>query len=196
MFTADTRFEILRQIGSGGYGVVYEAVDRSDGSKVALKVLHEISAEAEARFEREAVLLSLLAHPSIIRYVAHGRIAERQSYLAMEWLEGCTLDKFLETRLLTTTEVVTLIRRLTAGLIVASQHGVMHRDIKPENLFLPGERLEDAKISTSASRGDSMTLRHSRTRGWLSVRRSICPRSRRAAMTASTDARTSFLSVR
>src|SRR4051794_10533829 len=92
------RFELLRQVGAGGFGVVYEARDRRDGSSVAVKLLTATSVLAETRFDREAVLLAELRHPSLVRYVAHGRAENGQAFLAMEWLAGYTLEDRLRRR--------------------------------------------------------------------------------------------------
>ena len=65
----DGRFEVEREAGQGGMGIVYRAIDRRDGSTIALKVLRAHAGQA-ARFAREAELLAELRHPAIIRYVA------------------------------------------------------------------------------------------------------------------------------
>ena len=140
------RFELLRQVGEGGFGVVYQARDTLDGSTVAVKVLNAPEQPGSSRFEREAELLAELTHPSIVRYVAHGRTPAGNGYLAMEWLEGCTLEERLQAGPLTVVEVVALAQRIVQGLAVAAQKAVVHRDIKPANLFLPGRQLEAAKI--------------------------------------------------
>src|SRR5262249_1059212 len=81
----DARFEIESVAGSGGMGTVYRALDLQTNEHVALKVM--TSGRDAARFVREAELLSTLAHPSIVKHVAHGTDADR-IYIAMEWLEG------------------------------------------------------------------------------------------------------------
>jgi eukaryotic-like serine/threonine-protein kinase len=83
----DGRFEIERAIAEGGMGRVYRAVDLQEGRPVAMKVMlgeHAIDAE---RFVRESVLLAGIAHPGIVRYVAHG-VYRTRPYLVMEWLDG------------------------------------------------------------------------------------------------------------
>src|SRR5689334_15034563 len=83
------RFEIEAVAGTGGMGTVYRARDRVAGIPAAVKVLHlEGRAAHVERFAREAELLAELTHPSIVRYLAHGRTARGELYLAMEWLEG------------------------------------------------------------------------------------------------------------
>jgi serine/threonine protein kinase len=79
------RFEVEGLVGSGGMGMVFRARDRVDGQAVALKALHRQGALASERFLREAEVLAALAHPAIVRYVAHGVTAQGEPYLAMEW---------------------------------------------------------------------------------------------------------------
>ena len=80
------RFEIERLAGTGGMGEVYAARDRLTGEPVAVKVL--VGQRSPDRFVREANVLAELAHPGIVRYVAHGLATCGQHYLGMEWLEG------------------------------------------------------------------------------------------------------------
>ncbi|MDB4973490.1 MAG: Serine/threonine protein kinase [Myxococcaceae bacterium] len=146
MLRLDTdRFELLRQVGEGSYGVVFEARDRQTAGLVAIKLLHDGDEVAEERFEREAVVLAELQHPAIVRYVAHGSAADGRRYLAMEWLAGRTLEKLVHAKppLL---EVLSLARRVVSGLAFASLRGVTHRDIKPANLFLVDGAASATKI--------------------------------------------------
>src|SRR5687768_8837038 len=90
------RFVIEDLAGRGGMGLVYRASDRTTGRTVALKLLHaSTSQETTLRFNREAALLSMLNHPGIVSYVAHGTAEGGQHYLAMEWLEGEDLARRL-----------------------------------------------------------------------------------------------------
>jgi eukaryotic-like serine/threonine-protein kinase len=139
------RFELLRQVGEGSYGVVFEALDRHSGGAVAIKLLHRGDELAEERFEREAQVLAELQHPAIVRYVAHGTSEEGQRYLVMEWLTGHTLERQLRGRQ-PVDEVLALARRVVSGLAFAELRGVAHRDIKPANLFLVDGSASGAKI--------------------------------------------------
>src|SRR6185369_8153558 len=82
------RFEVERMARSGGMGAVFRARDRLTGEAVALKVLLGAGGRYDARFLVEAQVLAKLRHPSIVRYVAHGRTPAGQLWLAMEWLDG------------------------------------------------------------------------------------------------------------
>ena len=77
------RFELQRQVGSGGTATVYRALDRQTGALVALKILHGRSSEQTGRFGQEAEVLAELSHPAVVRYVAHGSTPLGEHYLAM-----------------------------------------------------------------------------------------------------------------
>ena len=128
------RFELLGLAGSGGMGHIYRARDRETGKTVAVK---RVDVD-EARFAREARVLSELAHPAIVRYVADGRSDDGARYLAMEWLEGEDLAERLARGPLSVEETLRLGIRVADALGTAHARGVVHRDVKPSNLFLEG----------------------------------------------------------
>lgn len=134
----DGRFEVEERAGAGGMGEVYRALDRRSGERVALKIVVAPGASTLARFVREAELLGELAHPAIVRYVAHGRDERAGAWLAMEWLDGEDLDARLRRGPLALSDAVALGARVARGLAVAHARGVTHRDVKPANLFLVG----------------------------------------------------------
>jgi eukaryotic-like serine/threonine-protein kinase len=140
------QFELIRLAGSGGMGEVWEARDRLQDARVAVKLLTGTSQSGRTRFLREAVVLAQLRHPGIVRYVAHGVTPAEEIYLVMEWLEGEDLAHRLERGSLATEETVTLLKAVVEALGVAHTRGVVHRDLKPSNLFLSGGSLHDVKI--------------------------------------------------
>src|SRR4051812_15336083 len=140
------RFEIERQVASGGMASVYRARDRETGAAVALKVLHGHGSEQTERFEQEAELLAELSHPAIVRYVAHGITPVGEQYLAMEWLDGSTLEDMLSRGPLSILESGELGRRVAEAPPGAHRRGIVHRDIKPANLILPGGALREVRV--------------------------------------------------
>jgi eukaryotic-like serine/threonine-protein kinase len=139
------RFRIEHLAGSGGMGTVYRAAE-IQGAPIAIKVLSASKSEDEARFAREARVLSTLDHPGIVRYVAHGCTGDGMTYLAMEWLDGEDLASRLLRGRLRFDEGVELVRRAAEALGTAHERGIVHRDVKPSNLFLVDGDPERVKL--------------------------------------------------
>ena len=142
----DDRFVIERPIGRGGMGIVYLARDQATTGQVALKLMDRPLDDTADRFRREVRMLADLAHPSIVRYVAHGQTEGDEPFLVMEWLDGEDLAHRLARGGLTVPESVALMRRVASALGFAHERGVVHRDIKPSNLFLVGGDPERIKV--------------------------------------------------
>ncbi len=148
----DGRFVVEKFVTRGGMGDIYRARDSTTGRPIALKLVdpHAWSwADDErlsGRLRNEARALVDLAHPAVVRYVAHGSTPEHGHYLAMEWLDGVTLWERLQATPLDLDESLTLVARIADGLGVAHARGMVHRDIKPLNLLLVGGRVDQVKI--------------------------------------------------
>jgi tetratricopeptide (TPR) repeat protein len=131
------RFEIVGEIGRGGFGVVYEARDLSLGRTVAFKAAAGLrkSALREERLLREAAAAAKLSHPNIVQVHDLGH-SEYGPYLVLEMLRGVTLDARLARGALPAQEALHIARDLAAGLGHAHAAGVVHRDLKPSNVVV------------------------------------------------------------
>jgi len=190
------RFELGGLIGAGGMGEVYRARDRVSSGPVAVKIV-QVSSEREARrFEREADLLAQLAHPAIVRYVAHGA-HEGTPFLAMEWLEGHDLADELARGPLTIAQSIRLGRRIAGALAAAHALGVIHRDVKPSNIFLCGEDVDRATVVdfgvARATRQEHAATATTRTGTLLGTLGYMAPEQARGAKNA--DARADVFSL-
>jgi non-specific serine/threonine protein kinase len=133
-----SHYTIVRQLGSGGMGVVYEAADSRLGRKVALKFLPadlEQDPPSLERFQREARAASALNHPGICTVYAIEQ-HERQHFIVMELLEGRTLAQTMKGRPFEVAQVLDLGIQIADALESAHAKGIVHRDLKPANLFV------------------------------------------------------------
>lgn len=140
------RFRLEGEKIYGGMGTVFRALDLQTNEHVAVKVSDNSLATLGDRFQQEANCLAELAHPAIVRYIAHGRTTQGQHYLAMEWLNGETLEDRLQQGPITIPDVLRVARRIGEALDAAHSRGVIHRDIKPANIFLPDSDLSKIKL--------------------------------------------------
>jgi eukaryotic-like serine/threonine-protein kinase len=162
-------YRIVRRIGSGGMGEVYEATHERLAHRYAVKFLHpgmRDHPEALPRFMREAQVTSRLRHPGIVSVVDFNTLPNGQAYLVMEYLEGESLGEFLtRSGKLPLARVVDITDQLSSALTAAHKQGVVHRDMHPQNVFVvPGtggqsERIKilDFGISKIASVSQKIT---------------------------------------
>jgi serine/threonine protein kinase len=138
--TVIERWKILRKIGEGGMGRVFEAEHTEIGRKVAIKILHPVysrTPEVVARFRMEARAASRIGHPNIIEVTDSGTTIDGSFYFVMELLEGIDLAQRLQKeKRLPVTEVLAIGTQVAQALAAAHQSNIIHRDLKPENIFL------------------------------------------------------------
>jgi TolB-like protein len=131
------RFELVREVGRGGFGVVYEARDTQLGRTVAFKAVRaggQLDVREE-RLLREAEAAARLSHPNIVTLFDVGR-SERGPYLVLEFLRGETLARRLEQGPIPLAEALRVATEVAKGVAHAHVHGVVHRDLTPGNVFL------------------------------------------------------------
>ncbi len=160
------RYRIIRLLGTGGMGAVYEAFDAELGVPVAVKVIrHEISAdpdsahEIERRFKRELLLARQVTHKNVVRIHDLGEI-DGIKYITMPFLEGSDLASVLEqSDRLPVRRALRLARGIVSGLASAHEAGVVHGDLKPANIMVgSGDEptIMDFAIARSSSRGKEL----------------------------------------
>ena len=138
-----TRYQILREIGRGGMGRVYKAVDRKLKRKVALKMLHpELNKEPKVLlfFRREARAVAALNHPNIVNLYDAG-MQKGCFYMIMEYVHGLTLDKLqVKHPQIVQRGFIWIWLEVCKGLRFAHEEGLLHRDIKPTNIMVTKNR--------------------------------------------------------
>lgn len=134
-------YRIVRQLGEGGMGVVYEAVHETLGRHAAIKVLHpEFSQNAQirARFFNEARAVNMIQHPGLVSIYEFGESPDGSTYLIMEFLAGDSLRKRIKETggPMPLGQVLRLSRQMASALAAAHQKKIVHRDLKPDNVML------------------------------------------------------------
>ncbi|MCB9599158.1 MAG: serine/threonine protein kinase [Sandaracinus sp.] len=137
------RYRIVRRLGEGGMGSVYEAEHVQLGRRVAIKLLHEhhaSSIDLRTRFEREARMLSQLRHPNVVTITDFG-VEDGKPFLAMDLLAGRDLASILKDGRVPAERAFGIVRQILRGVAHAHARGLVHRDLKPHNVIV--EVLED-----------------------------------------------------
>ena len=133
-----SHYTILEKLGEGGMGVVFKAEDTRLERPVALKFLPDHllgDAEVRKRFEREAKASAALSHANVCR-VYEIDSGEGKTFIAMELIEGESLDKRIERGPLKLEDAIDIARQIAKGLEAAHKKGIVHRDIKPQNIMV------------------------------------------------------------
>jgi serine/threonine-protein kinase len=160
------KYEIVKLLGRGGMGAVYQAFDPVLERAVALKVMLPEAAgdpEHKQRFEREARAIARLSHPAVVTVFDLGYHTDGSPYIVMELLRGTDLlARLRDGTPLSLGEKMSIVDQVLDGLGHAHKAGIVHRDIKPANVFLTEEgsaRITDFGIAFwTASGGTSRTV--------------------------------------
>lgn len=158
-------YRIIREIGRGGMGAVYEA-ERDDAQfakRVAIKLLRPgLQSDAIVqRFKRERQILAALEHPNIARLLDGGMTSDGQPYLVMEFFEGRALDRYCDEKRLPVRERIALFIDVCAAVEYAHRNLVVHRDLKPGNILVTNEgvpKLLDFGVAKLLQAADAETL--------------------------------------
>jgi serine/threonine protein kinase len=148
----DTRvgpYKLLHEIGEGGFGVVYMAVQTEPVRReVALKIIKPgmDTREVIARFESERQALALMDHPNIAHVFDAGQTENDRPYFVMELVKGIPITEFCDKNNLNTTERLELFMTVCQAVQHAHQKGVIHRDLKPSNIMVTLDGAPSAKV--------------------------------------------------
>src|SRR5262245_16341105 len=136
----DGKYRIVRMIGEGGMGAVYEGENVRIHRRVAIKVLHSgvaSSGEAVARFEREAQAAGRIGSEHIVEVLDLGNLPSGDRYMVMEFMDGDSLGERIKTKgRLPPQELAPIAVQLLEALNAAHGAGIIHRDLKPDNVYL------------------------------------------------------------
>ena len=140
----DNKYRIVRMIGEGGMGAVFEGENVRINRRVAIKVLHAAftgNAEVMQRFEREAQAAGRIGNDHILEVLDLGMLPDGDRYIIMEFLDGEPLSNRITQRgRLTPYELAPLMQQALVGLGAAHAVGIIHRDLKPDNIFIQREK--------------------------------------------------------
>lgn len=131
-------YRVLRKLGEGGMGAVFEAQHVEIGRKAAIKVLHPQfaqNAQVAMRFLNEAKAANLIEHPGVVEIFEFSRLPDGTTYIVMEFLKGESLAKRLE-RGPIGLDALRIARQIGSVLVAAHEQGIIHRDLKPDNVIM------------------------------------------------------------
>jgi serine/threonine-protein kinase len=166
----DGRYQLIRQMASGGMASIYEAVDTRLDRKVAVKIMHSHLAQDEQfveRFIREAKAAAALSHPNIVAVQDQGwnQNGTPAIFLVMEMVEGHTLREYLnEQGSLAVKDGIKFLLPVLSALSAAHKIGIVHRDLKPENILISKEgriKIADFGLAKGPLLGATMTAESS-----------------------------------
>jgi serine/threonine protein kinase len=131
-------YELVRELGRGGVGVVHLCRERDSGDLVAIKLVHLASSgrSAAARFRREWRLLSKLRHPSLVSLRAAGTLDGGTAYLVMDFVDGLDIRRHCREQRVPVRRRLEMCASVAEALAVAHAYGIVHRDIKPGNVLV------------------------------------------------------------
>ena len=146
-----SKYRLVRMIGQGGMGSVWEGEHISLGTRVAVKFIEREladSEEARERFDKEARAAAKLQSRYVVGVFDHGVMPDGRPFIVMEYLGGETLEEYATARgRLDLVETALIVRQVAKGLAKAHELGIVHRDLKPENIFLTESPDDDERVA-------------------------------------------------
>lgn len=127
-----TRYTLIRELGRGGMGVVYEVFDQELNRRVALKVL---ALDASDRLADEARVVAQLEHPGVVPLFDAGRLADDRFYYTMKLVEGARLDEYAQSNA-PLSDRLRIFQKICEAVAFAHSRGILHRDLKPANIMV------------------------------------------------------------
>jgi serine/threonine protein kinase len=158
------RYQVIRELGAGAMGEVWEVEDTVLGRRVALKLVRAESTgdrEYRARLMREARALARLHHPNVVAVYDLDQAGDGELFVTLELIDGVTARGWREAAPRTTAEVLAVWRKVADGLAAVHQAGIVHRDLKPDNVFVASDGrvvLGDFGLASLLADGGSTTL--------------------------------------
>jgi serine/threonine protein kinase len=155
-------YQIVRELGRGGMGVVYHAVQTALGRPVAIKMIRAgklIGPEVRERFRREALAVAKLLHPNIVQIYDTGEV-DNNPYVVLEWVDGGNLSQRIQQGPVPPQEAVGLVETLAQAADFAHRQGIIHRDLKPSNILLTRDgvpKISDFGLARDVERDSAMT---------------------------------------
>ncbi len=145
------RYRLERQLGSGGFGMVYLARDQQLRDRpVVVKILQErVVADSwfQRKFSQEVEALSRIHHPGVVSVIDRGELPGGQPFMVQQFVEGETLRQHIQPGGMDLARVARVLRRAGQALTAAHERGIFHRDLKPENIMLQNVSKDDEHIT-------------------------------------------------
>ncbi len=168
----DSTYQVVRFLGRGGMGDVYEVKHARLAGRYAAKLLSSDladNAQAFSRFQREALIASGLSHPNIVNVIDFCHLSDGLPCLVMEFLDGVDLAQIMALGPMSLMRTLRLVRQVVSALSTLHGHQIIHRDLKPQNIFvLPEhdgepERVKLVDFGLAKRSNPSMVVTHDRT---------------------------------
>ena len=138
--TLDGRYLIEGELGHGGVGIVYRALDQKlHGKRVVVKILLDKSLDNSwivQKFQQEKEALARVDHPGVVGILDTGELPDGQPYLVMQFIDGVTLRSQIKSEGMPLDRAAEIIKQIGRALAIAHDKGIFHRDLKPENIML------------------------------------------------------------